>query len=72
MEQEVYLFVNLCFGGFTELNRSTNSCSSFIFIKYNIELFLQIDKMIYMGKVDSLFLPEKLHVIENKSSSWEL
>jgi len=25
-----------------------------------------------MGKVDSLFLPEKIPVIENKSSGWEM
>ena len=66
------MFVNLRFGEFPEPNRSTSSCSSFIFIKYGIGLFLLIDKIICMGKVDSLFLPEKLHVIENKSSSWEL
>jgi len=42
-----------------------SSCSGFIFIKYNVELFLLIDNIICMGKVDSLFLPEKLHVIEN-------
>ena len=37
------------------------------FIKYNVELFLLIDIIIYMGKVaDSLFLPEKI-----TPSSWE-
>ena len=41
------------------------------FIKYNIDLFFLIDKIICMGRVDSLFLPEKIHVIENKSSSWD-
>ena len=54
---------------FTELNQSTSSCSSLIFIKYNIELFLLIDKISCTGKVDSLFFPEKWYVIENKSSS---
>jgi len=59
------------FWGFIELNRSISSCTSFIFIKY--KLFLLINKIICMGKVDSLFLPEKkLHVTENKSSSREL
>jgi len=37
-----------------ELNQSASSCSSFIFIKYNVELFLLIDKIICVGKVDSL------------------
>jgi len=58
--------------GFTELNRSASSCSNLIFIKNTVELFLLIDKIICMRKVGSLFLPETLHVIENKSSSWEL
>jgi len=46
-------------GGFTELNRSTCSCGGFIFIKYNVEYVLLIDQIICMGKVDSLFLPQK-------------
>ena len=66
------MFVNLRFGGFTELNRSTSSFSSLIFIKYKVELILPIDKIICKGKVDNLILPDKLHVIENKSWSWEL
>ena len=32
----------------------------FIFIKYSVELFLLIDSIICMGKVDSLVLPEKI------------
>jgi len=54
------LFVNLRFGRLTELSRSKGYCSRFIFIKYNVELFLLIDKIIRMGKDNSLFLPEKI------------
>ena len=39
---------------------------SFTFVKYNVELFLLRGKNIGMGKFDSLFFPEKLHIIENK------
>ena len=46
------------FRRFAELNRSSSSCSSSILIKYNVELFLLIDKIICMEKDNSLFLPE--------------
>jgi len=38
----------------------------------SLALFLLIDKIIHMGKVDSLLMTEKIYVIENKSLSWEL
>jgi len=44
------LFVNVRFDGITEPDWSRSSCSSFIFVKYNIELFLLIDKIISIGK----------------------
>ena len=56
------MYVNLRFGGFTELNLS-KSIYQFHFIKYNMELFLRIDTIIFMEKDDSLFLPEKNYVL---------
>ena len=39
-------------GGFTELNRSTSSCGSFIFIKCNVEYIFLKDQIICVAEVN--------------------
>ena len=55
---------NLSFWRFTQLNPSTSSCSSFIFIKYNIEFFGLIDKIICLEEVDFI-IAKKIFLLKN-------